>query len=103
MVKIVWTTEAIQERDEIFKYWNKRNHSNNYSKKLRALIREALDTIRNHPEIGKPTLIVNTKIKVIKDYLLVYRISENNLIILAFWDSRQNPVKLDKIIEQPFL
>jgi hypothetical protein len=45
MVKIVWTSEAIQERDDVFKYWNNRNHSTTYSKKLRALIREALDTI----------------------------------------------------------
>lgn len=94
MVKIVWTSEAIQERDDVFRYWNNRNQSNNYSKKLRTLIREALDTISRHPEIGKPTQIINTRIKVIRDYLLIYKITDNKLIIFAFWDSRQNPLKL---------
>ena len=63
MAKIVWTIEAIQERDSVFKYWNERNHSDRYSKKLRALIREALDTVRRHPQIGTPTPIDNIKDK----------------------------------------
>jgi addiction module RelE/StbE family toxin len=99
MVKVIWTPEAISERNDIFRYWNKRNNSDHYSKKLRSLIRTAIQTIRQHPEIGKPTRIANTRVKIIVDYFLVYRTSDIGITILAIWDSRQNPIKLDKIID----
>ena len=37
-IKVIWTKIAIQQRDEIFDYWNNRNKTDSYSKKLNLKI-----------------------------------------------------------------
>lgn len=47
--------------------------------------------IANHPEIGKPTYDKNVRIKIDKDYFIIYEVDEKNrLLILTIW-------KVDKI------
>lgn len=102
MVKrIIWSRRAQADRKEIFKYWNKRNKSNFYSKKLNGLFKEAVKLIAEYPEIGKPTDDKNARIKIVRDYLIIYEINDKNqLLILTIWDSRQNPRKLERILRR---
>ena len=53
--QIVWSLKAQKDRKEILYYWRKRNKSNEYSKKLNGLFKEALKLISDYPEIGKIT------------------------------------------------
>lgn len=99
MVKVVWSKTAIRNRNEIFKYWNSNNQSTAYSLKLRRLIGEAINTITAFPQIGKPTDRLDTRVEIILHYFLIYRIDGNRIRILDFWDSRQDPLKLEIIIE----
>lgn len=91
--QIVWTERAQKERIEILTFWNNHNKSNSYSKKLNNLIRESLRLISRHPFIGKPTNKENVKIKILKNYLLIYEITSNEIIVLSVWDCRQKPLK----------
>ena len=102
MVKqIIWSIRAQTNRKEIFKYWNKKNKSNNYSKKLNELFKEAIRLIFEYPEIGKPTNDKNARIKIVRDYLIIYEIDDKDrLLILTIWDSRQSPKKLERIIKK---
>lgn len=99
MVKIVWSELAIRNRNEIFKYWNHRNKSTSYSKKLRGIISEAIEIIQKYPNIGIPTDRMDTRIKIVRDYYLIYRIKGDGIRILNFWDSRQNPLQLETILD----
>ncbi|RYD80719.1 MAG: type II toxin-antitoxin system RelE/ParE family toxin, partial [Sphingobacteriales bacterium] len=47
-----------------------------------------------HPNIGKQTSDSNVRFKVVREYLLFYEISEDEIIILTVWDNRQNPENL---------
>ncbi len=51
--QIIWSRKAQNDRKEIFRYWNKRNKSKLYSKKLNKLFKEAVKLISEYPEIGK--------------------------------------------------
>ena len=67
MVKqIVWSRRAQTDRKYILEYWNKRNKSNSYSRKLNELFKEAVKLIADYPEIGKPTDDKNARIKIVK-------------------------------------
>lgn len=92
--QIVWTERAQKERIEILTFWNVHNKSTIYSKKLNNLIRESLRLISRHPFIGKPTNKENVKVKILKNYLLIYEITSENIIVLSVWDCRQKPLKL---------
>jgi addiction module RelE/StbE family toxin len=98
--KIVWTKIAQEERKNIFKYWNNRNKSTLYSKKLQSLFKESLNLISQNPNIGKLTDIEGVRIKIVRDYLLYYQITSNKVYVLMVWDSRRNPdsLKVRKVI-----
>jgi len=64
------------------------------------LFKEAVKLIANYPEIGKPTDNGDARIKVVRDYLIIYEITNQQIIILAIWDNRQNPQKLKKALRK---
>lgn len=97
--KIVWSIQAQNNRKEILLYWKNKNKSSTYSKKLNYLFNDAAKTISKFPKIGKPTDYKATRIKIIRNYLMIYKEFENFISIIAIWDSRQNPVKLQKILQ----
>jgi plasmid stabilization system protein ParE len=88
--KITWTKKANSERKEILEYWIDRNKSKTFSIKLNRLIIENLRLIMSKPEIGKKTELENVRIRIIRDYLLIYEMKENEIIVLSIWDGRRN-------------
>jgi toxin YoeB len=58
------------------------------------MFREAIGIIRDYPQIGKPTNDKSARIKIVKDYLIIYQETVTKIFILTIWDSRQNPDKI---------
>jgi plasmid stabilization system protein ParE len=102
MVKksVVWTQTAIKQRREILKYWTLRNKSTLYAAKLIDLIRERIELIIQNPEAGKKTSHIGTREAAMGNFSIYYKIQRNRIYITAFWDNRQNPKKLIKIIKE---
>jgi toxin YoeB len=92
--RIKWTKLALDEKIEIFKYWNKRNKSNDYSKKLNRIIQEAIRLIQEYPSLGRPTDDPEVKNILAKDYLIFYIETKSELYILHIWDERRDPDKM---------
>jgi addiction module RelE/StbE family toxin len=100
MVKqIIWSQRAQDDRKKILQYWSKRNKSNTYSKILDKRFREAVNIIRDYPQIGKQTDDPKVRVKIVKDYLLIYEETADSIILLTISYSRQYPKKLEKILE----
>ena len=53
--KLKWTATAIKQRNAIFEYWNSRNKSDLYSKKLNLKIKESTTLLKLPPELGIET------------------------------------------------
>lgn len=98
--QVIWSDRAIDDLLKIFEYWNNRNKSVSYSKKLNELFNKAIALVANHSSIGKPSQIEDIKIKIVKDYLMIYEDTPELIIILTIWDSRRNPEDLEKIIKK---
>ena len=97
--KIVWSAKAQRDRKEILLYWNDRNKSNLYSQKLNYLFIDATNLIAKFPKIGKPSGYKDTRIKIVRDYLIIYKEYPDLILIVTLWDGRQNPLKLNKILQ----
>ena len=97
--KIIWSSKAQNNRKEIFTHWNHRNKSNLYSLKLNLLFVDAINLIAKFPKIGKPTGYKETRVKLVRDYLMIYKEEESFIIIVTIWDGRQDPLKLEKILK----
>jgi len=89
--KIEWTVNAIQTKKSIFYYWNNRNKSTVYSQKLNLLFTTTLRSIENHPDASITIKKENIRAILVKDYYLIFEITELNIKVLDIWDTRQNP------------
>ena len=92
--KIEWTLTSIQDRIQIYQFWNEKNKSNLYSEKLENLFKEAAKLLSEFPEIGTQTDFPDLKVKVVRNYKLFYLNLENTIQIIRIWDTRQNPEDL---------
>lgn len=92
--KLKWTTVAIKQRDVVFEYWNSRNKSNLYSKKLNLKIKERTTILKSFPELGTETIFSKTRVLFLSYYSILYQFTDNQIIITGFWDNRQDPEKL---------
>lgn len=54
-LSVFWTNTALKQRKFTFEYWNDRNKSTTYSKKLNSSIKERTNILKTNPELGKKT------------------------------------------------
>ncbi|MBL6447802.1 type II toxin-antitoxin system RelE/ParE family toxin [Fulvivirga sp. 29W222] len=92
--QVIWSSQAEQEFANILEYWTNKNRSTTFSNKLIDLFEEATELISIYPEIGQLTDIENVRHKLVRDYLIFYRIDSDAINILTVWNPRQNPNKL---------
>jgi addiction module RelE/StbE family toxin len=92
--RIIWTTSAKLQLQEIFEYFNSRNKSKAYSLKLNRIIQAELKSLILQSNIGKKTNTINIRGLLIQNYFIFYEINEKDIVILSVWDTRQNPKKL---------
>ena len=86
--KIVWTKKANVERKDILEYWINKNKSKTYSIKLNKLFIETLKLISEYPNIGRQTSEKNTRVTIVRDYLLFYEVNEKEIVVQSVWDGR---------------
>jgi len=97
--RLIWSALALQQKKEIFNYWNERNKSKIYSRKLNKLFNDAAELILSHPKLGRKTDFQNVRLKIVRDYWLAYRIEKGQIQILTIWDTRRNPNKFDNLLK----
>lgn len=93
-LKIVWSRRAYQKFDQIISYliaeWGDKP-----TKEFIGKVFDFLDILSEYPEIGS----IENKEKNISGFTIVkqvnifYRIKGDRIIILLFFDNRQNPKK----------
>jgi len=98
--KVIWSVRAQNDRYKLLDYWINRNKSTSYSIKLNKAFIEAERLIAAHPEIGKPTDIEDIRIKLIRNCLMIYKISDDDIQILTLKDARQHPNEVEKVIQK---
>ncbi len=80
----------------MFEYWNDRTQSRVYSQKLNKLIHHRILLIKDYPKAGLITDRPGVRFHIIaRHYKLFYTIKADAAYILRFWDTRQDPDKLD--------
>ena len=95
---IVWTDTAAKQRRQILKYWTERNQSTAFAEKLIEITAKHLKVISKNPEAFKETEFDNLRESAMGHFSLYYKITETQIIVMAFWDNRQDPKKLLKEI-----
>jgi len=102
MVKrdVVWTETAARQRREILRFWTKHNGSTKYAEKLILLTCKRIQIILKEPESFKSTDYPDTRESAMGHFSIYYKLTEDKIIITAFWDNRQDPKKLLDILNK---
>ena len=102
MVKrtVVWTETAARQRREILKYWTIHNGSTSFAEKLIKLIADRIKIIQKNPESFKSADYPGTRESAMGHFSIFYKVTQEQLIITAFWDNRQEPKKLLEILQK---
>jgi len=64
------------------------------------MLNDAVYLISERAEIGRQTNYLNVKIKIVRDYLIYYRVIEDALEIITLWDGSRNPAILKRLLEE---
>lgn len=96
---VVWTKTADIQFVGILEYWVNRNKSNRYAKKLIRLVSKRTEQIAKNPFIYKLSDFEDTRVSSLENFSIFYKIRTTQIIISAFWDNRQDPEKLLKILQ----
>jgi plasmid stabilization system protein ParE len=91
---IIWTKTADLQFVGILEYWVNRNKSASYSKKLLKLVSTRTNQISEKPFIYRSTDFKDIRVSVLGNFSIYYRVNDEQIIITAFWDNRQDPKKL---------
>jgi len=91
---VVWTRTADMQFVGILEYWVHRNKSNTYSKKLVSLVSKTTKQIAENPNLFKATNYKDIRVAPLNQYSIFYKTYSDQIIILAFWDNRQDDKKL---------
>ena len=97
--KIIWTETAARQRRSILEYWLQRNQSPTFSLKLLRLSNEKANLIAENPLIYKAAEFPDTRVAALGHFSLFYKITDSAIIITAFWDNRQDPKELLKLLK----
>src|SRR5690554_4028284 len=95
--RVILSELARDDRKRILEYWNKRNRSKAYSKKLNEQFSQALRLISIFPQIGQLNDDKDVRAKIVSHYLILYEIRRTDIYVLTIWDSRRDPRDLEKI------
>ena len=90
--KIIWSIDALLTRKSLFEYWNHRNKSTRYSKKLNLLFNDKLLQIAQYPEASIAVDYENVRMVLGSNYYLVYEVSSQYIKVFDIWDTRKNPI-----------
>jgi len=97
--EVVWTRTADIQFVGVLQFWVEKNKSNSYSKKLVKLVSHRTEQIAKKPFLDKSADFKETHVASIGHFSIYYKVHDDRIIVTAFWDNRQDPKKLLKILK----
>ena len=97
---VIWTQTAARQRRAVLQYWLDRNQSTAYPVKLISAVQNRIQHILRHPLSFPLTSFPNTRTCSLGHYSILYQVSDQQIIITAFWDNRQDPKRLKRLLEE---
>ena len=98
--KIKWSPLAKKDVRSIKIFFDKRNQSTAYSEKLIKLFQESEILIQKHPHATIETNMDNVRGYLILDYILLFSIVDEGVLILRVWDTRRDPSQLKLFLKR---
>ncbi|MFN5169477.1 MAG: type II toxin-antitoxin system RelE/ParE family toxin [Cyclobacteriaceae bacterium] len=97
--KVIWTETAAKQRRSILEYWLQRNKSSTYPSKLLRLSNEKAELVAENPLLFKQSEFADVRVATMGHFSLFYKVTPDTIVVMAFWDNRQDPKKLLNLLK----
>ncbi|MBI1184468.1 type II toxin-antitoxin system RelE/ParE family toxin [bacterium] len=94
-----WTKTADLQFVGVLEYWAMRNKSTSYPNKLIKLVTQLTTRISETPLLFKEAHYKKNRVAVMGHFSIFYKVVNDEILITAFWDNRQDPKNLLKLLE----
>lgn len=89
--KIIWIKNAEKELKDILDFYLIKTYSSTYPEYLLDKVKDVIDKIKTFPKIGKKTNSDNIRVCTFDNFQIFYKLKNDTVYIISFWDSRRNP------------
>lgn len=96
--KVRWSRIAYQDFTATLRFYNDRNKSPSYSRKLAKSIDKVINLLLKNPGLGRPTNDPLIRVYIKGHYKIFYETEAEEILIQMFWDTRRNPDDLKKYL-----
>ncbi|MBY0426986.1 MAG: type II toxin-antitoxin system RelE/ParE family toxin [Cytophagales bacterium] len=91
--KIEWSTGARNDLYNILEFFNTRNKSTTYSKKLFKKLHADIKLLVKNPDLGIKTNDEDVRCLISGDFEIIYEKSDKAILIVMIWPSQKDPNK----------
>ncbi len=89
--KIIWSKRANSELFKTLDFFIERNGNNLYALKILNKLEQRLKRLSENELMWRPTSNSVIRILNMDVYFIFYKIGQENIEIVSFWDNRQDP------------
>ena len=97
-LKIIWTRTAERQLFHVLEYWINKNKSPRYAEKLSDLVWNHTFFLSQNPYASTESNFPDIRRASLGPFSLFFKVYQNELLIMAFWDNRQDPEKLRNLL-----
>lgn len=90
-LEILYSPQFADNLETILTYFDERNGSNAYSRKLIGVIHSQIQMSAIFPEIGRMTDFPGVRILFVERYGIEYQIRENVILVVDIYSCQTNP------------
>ena len=90
-LEIIYSPQFADSLEAILSYFDARNGSDQYSKKLFKMVHEQIRLLSTFPEIGRLTDFPGVRIMYIDRYGVEYQIRDTSLLIIDIFSCQTDP------------
>ena len=99
-LRIKWTRTAELQFFHVLEYWTEKNRSTRYAEKLADLVWTRTIFLSRNPFTSSESGFPNLRRAALGPFSLYYKVQQEELVVMAFWDNRQDPGKLQKFLSR---
>ena len=96
--RIVWSQNAQAQFRSTVRYWDRRNQSQFYTKRLTSLVLRQLRILRQFPT-AFPEATPGIRKMTVENFVMLNTVNKAVIVLLHFYDSRQNGPLIGDLID----
>lgn len=90
-LEIIYSPQFLNSLESILEFFDERNGSNSFSKKLFKMIHKQIKLLKSMPEIGRRTDFPGVRILFVERFGIEYQIREKFILIINIYSCETNP------------